>query len=183
MTAKDPEQVLNEAHNWWTTEIIDIQPGKIAVRGYPIEQLIGEVGFAEMIWLMLRGELPTAQQASLLEAALVAAVDHGPHAPAIAISRMAVTCGLPMNGAMASALARAVRQARSALESGDRSAGLGRGAAAGSTRTSPSPRRAAGGTRPSRNLERLRRASRPVAPVRRVAHESHRWRRARVIPT
>jgi citrate synthase len=104
MTAKDPEQVLNEAHNWWTTEIIDIQPGKIAVRGYPIEQLIGEVRFPEMIWLMLRGELPTAQQASLLEAALVAAVDHGPHAPAIAISRMAVTCGLPMNGAMASAI-------------------------------------------------------------------------------
>ena len=31
-------------------------------------------------------------------------VDHGPHAPSIAISRMAVTCGLPVNGAMASAI-------------------------------------------------------------------------------
>ncbi len=31
-------------------------------------------------------------------------VDHGPHAPSIAISRMAVTCGLPVNGAMASAV-------------------------------------------------------------------------------
>jgi citrate synthase len=104
MTTKSPEQVLQEASDWWTTEIIDIQRGSIAVRGYPIEQLIGELRFPEMIWLMLRGEIPTAAQARLLEAALVAAVDHGPHAPSIAISRMAVTCGLPINGAMASAI-------------------------------------------------------------------------------
>jgi citrate synthase len=57
-----------------------------------------------MIWLMLRGELPTRPQVDLLEAALVPGVDHGPHAPSIAISRMAVTCGLPVNGAMASAI-------------------------------------------------------------------------------
>ena len=34
----------------------------------------------------------------------MASVDHGPHAPSIAIARMAVTCGLPLNGAMASAI-------------------------------------------------------------------------------
>jgi citrate synthase len=53
---------------------------------------------------MLRGELPSPAQADLLEAALVPGVDHGPHAPSIAIARMAVTCGLPVNGAMASAI-------------------------------------------------------------------------------
>jgi citrate synthase len=57
-----------------------------------------------MVWLMLRGDLPTPAQGRLLEAALVSAVDHGPHAPSIAISRMAITCGLPINGAMASAI-------------------------------------------------------------------------------
>jgi citrate synthase len=57
-----------------------------------------------MVWLMLRGEIPAPAQAALLEAALVAAVDHGPHAPSIAIARMGVTCGLPLNGAMASAI-------------------------------------------------------------------------------
>ena len=98
------QQVLDEARSWWTTEIIDIEPGRIAVRGYPIEQLIGELRFPEMVWLMLRGEVPGAGQARLLEDAMVAAVDHGPHAPSIAISRMAVTCGLPINGAMASAI-------------------------------------------------------------------------------
>jgi len=104
MPTKTPEELVAEASAWWDTSIIDIHPGKIAIRGYPIEQLIGRVRFPEMIWLMLKGELPTPDQVELLEAALVPGVDHGPHAPSIAISRMAVTCGLPVNGAMASAV-------------------------------------------------------------------------------
>jgi citrate synthase len=101
---KSADRLLAEASAWWDTSIIDIHPGRIAIRGYPIQELIGRVRFPEMIWLMLRGELPTADQADLLEAALVPGVDHGPHAPSIAIARMAVTCGLPVNGAMASAV-------------------------------------------------------------------------------
>ncbi|MEM5317896.1 citryl-CoA lyase [Paraburkholderia sp. JHI869] len=90
--------------DYWSTSITDIHPGSIKVRGYPIQELIGNVSFPQMIWLMLRGELPGDEEATLLEAALVASVDHGPHAPSIAISRMATSCGLPINGAMASAL-------------------------------------------------------------------------------
>jgi citrate synthase len=103
-TAIDPALLVDRASQWWSTSLIDIEPGKIALRGLPIEQLIGRVGFVDMVWLLLRGDLPVPAQAQLLEAALVAAVDHGPHAPSIAISRMAVTCGLPINGAMASAI-------------------------------------------------------------------------------
>ena len=103
-SGKTPEQRLDEASRWWSTSIIDIQPGQIAVRGYAIEDLIGRVRYPDMVWLMLRGELPQAFESELLEATLVAAVDHGPHAPSIAISRMAVSCGLPLNGAMASAI-------------------------------------------------------------------------------
>ena len=103
-TTLSDEERLQKASDWWSTGIIDIEPGKIAVRGYPIQELIGTLRFPDMIWLMLRGEVPEAAQSRLLEAALVAAVDHGPHAPSIAIARMAVTCGLPLNGAMASAI-------------------------------------------------------------------------------
>jgi citrate synthase len=101
---RTPEERLQRASDWWSTAIVDIRPGSIAVRGYPIQELIGTLRFPEMIWLMLRGEVPDRAQAALLEASLVAAVDHGPHAPSIAIARMAVTCGLPLNGAVASAV-------------------------------------------------------------------------------
>lgn len=90
--------------DWWATGIIEMQPGLIRYRGYAIEDLIGKVGFAEMIWLMTRGELPDPRAAKLLEAALVAAVDHGPQAPSIAVARMAMTCGVGINNAMASAI-------------------------------------------------------------------------------
>src|ERR1700748_3215796 len=88
---KTAEEIFDEAKAWWTTEIIDIHPGSIAMRGYAIKDLIGKISFPQMIWLMLRGELPSAVQGRLLEACLVASVDHGPHAPSIAIARMAAS--------------------------------------------------------------------------------------------
>ncbi|GAA1717446.1 citryl-CoA lyase [Streptomyces yatensis] len=93
----DPREVTD----WWSTGVSRIRPGEILLRGYPVEQLIGRLSFAETIWLMLRGELPTRTQGRLLEAALVAAVDHGPQAPSIAAARMAATCGLGLNNAVA----------------------------------------------------------------------------------
>ncbi|WP_313025860.1 citryl-CoA lyase [Pseudomonas lopnurensis] len=100
----DKPQTQQMAEDWWSTEIIDMQPGVIRYRGYAIERLIGNIGFSQMIWLMLRGELPSPEQAELLEAALMAAVDHGPQAPSIAVARMAATCGVGLNGALASAV-------------------------------------------------------------------------------
>ena len=90
--------------DWWATSITRIEPGVIEHWGTPVQDLIGNVSFAEMIWLMVRGERPDPRRAALLEAALVAATDHGPQAPSIAISRMAVTCGVGINSAMASAV-------------------------------------------------------------------------------
>jgi citrate synthase len=94
----------SQAADWWGTAVSRIEPNRIELRGNPVQDLIGSVGFGSMIWLMLRGERPTDGQARLLEAALVAGVDHGPHAPSIAIARMAATCGVGLNNAMASAI-------------------------------------------------------------------------------
>ncbi|MGI3185893.1 citryl-CoA lyase [Nioella aestuarii] len=91
----------DEIRHWWRTSIIDMEPGKIAFRGHPIEDLIGAVSFPQMIWLMVRGDLPSKQQADLFECALVAGVDHGPQAPSIAAARMAATCGVGLNNVMA----------------------------------------------------------------------------------
>ena len=91
----------DEVSKWWRTSIIDMEPGKIEFRGRPIEQLIGNVSYAQMVWLMIRGDLPTPEQAKLLESALIAGVDHGPQAPSIAAARMAATCGVALNNVVA----------------------------------------------------------------------------------
>lgn len=104
MSSEEQAGVEQGVRDWWRTSIIDMAPGVIRYRGYPIERLIGRVSLPHMIWLMTRGDLPTDRQASLLDAALVAAVDHGPQAPSIAIARMATTCGVDLNNAMGSAV-------------------------------------------------------------------------------
>ncbi|MGW6008249.1 citryl-CoA lyase [Streptomyces sp. NPDC055210] len=99
MTAAGPQDGL--VAQWWATAVSRVEPGIVELREHPIQDLIGHTTFVETIWLMLRGELPRAEQAGLLEAALVAGVDHGPQAPSIAAARMAATCGVGLNSAVA----------------------------------------------------------------------------------
>ncbi len=104
MSGAEKKTGRERGEEWWATKIIEMRPGMIRLRGYEIQDLIGRVSFPAMIWLMLRGELPSEEQAELLGIALGAAVDHGPQAPSIAIARMAATCGVGINSAMASAI-------------------------------------------------------------------------------
>jgi citrate synthase len=96
--------VRAEVAGWWGTAVSRVEPGVIELRGRPVQDLIGTTGLAATIWLMLRGDLPDPRQAALLEAALVAGVDHGPHAPSIAVARMAATCGVGLNNAVATGI-------------------------------------------------------------------------------
>lgn len=93
-----------DVSDWWRTAIIDMAPGRIHLRGHPVQDLIGRTGFAQMIWLMVTGTPIDGPRAALFEAALVAAVDHGPQAPSIAAARMAATCGVGLQSAMATGL-------------------------------------------------------------------------------
>ncbi|RVB58762.1 citryl-CoA lyase, partial [Mesorhizobium sp. M7A.F.Ca.CA.002.03.2.1] len=104
MSGTEKKTGRERGEEWWQTDIIEMRPGVIRLRGYEIQDLIGRVSFPAVIWLMLRGELPSEDQAELLGIALAAAVDHGPQAPSIAIARMAATCGVGINSAMASAI-------------------------------------------------------------------------------
>ena len=87
--------------DWWGTSVSRIEPGVIELRGRPVQELIGSASLVSVIWLLIRGSLPAPAEEALLEAALVASVDHGPQAPSIAAARMAATCGVGLNTAMA----------------------------------------------------------------------------------
>ncbi|PPG41072.1 citryl-CoA lyase [Pseudoclavibacter sp. RFBA6] len=95
------QPTVDDATAWWSTSVTRIAPGEIELRGYPIEEVIGNVGFVSTIWLLTTGALPTRAVSELLEATLVASVDHGPQAPSIASARMAATCGVGLNSAVA----------------------------------------------------------------------------------
>lgn len=102
MTSADREH--SEVADWWATAITKIEPGVIELRGEPIDDVIAHRRLPDVIWLLLRSGSPTPAQARLLEAAMVASVDHGPQAPSIAAARMAVTCGVGLNNAVATGI-------------------------------------------------------------------------------
>lgn len=89
---------------WWTTSISSIKKNQIQIRGYPIEDLIGNITYSQMLYLLLCGELLSERKAYLLESVLVAGADHGPRAPSIAAARMAATCGISFNSCISTGI-------------------------------------------------------------------------------
>jgi len=61
--------------DYWTTGISRAEAGRIWVRGYPLEEIVEKLSYAEATWLLLRGELPTKQQAAIWELTLKIAMD------------------------------------------------------------------------------------------------------------
>lgn len=80
-------------------------PDRIWVQGKDLcADLLGKIGFAEMTWLELTGELPTVRQTRLLEAMLLTLVEHG--ATPMAIATRLTYLGAPeaLQGAVAAGL-------------------------------------------------------------------------------
>ncbi len=88
----------------WTTGITKIAPGEIRVRGYKIEEAMGKLTFAQMIYLILTGELPDEKKGRLMDAILVSSIDHGVTPPSCLAARTAASTGAPLNAALAAGI-------------------------------------------------------------------------------
>src|SRR6476660_6877917 len=80
MTTKVPErraQARSATDDRWQSSLTAIEPNKIQVRGYPLDEMMGRLGFAEAVYLLLMGELPTVSIGRMLNAVLVSSLDHG----------------------------------------------------------------------------------------------------------
>jgi citrate synthase len=92
---------MTMAENQWASAVTSIAPNEIRVRGYRLEELMGRVSFGEAVYLVLRGELPGAAVGLLMEAMLVASIDHGVTPPSTLSARNAATTGAPLNACIA----------------------------------------------------------------------------------
>lgn len=85
----------------WKTSITKVEPNKLTLRGYRIDELIGRVTFPQVVYLTIRGELPDERAAKMLEAMLVASIDHGVTPPSCITARTIASTGSPLNAALA----------------------------------------------------------------------------------
>jgi citrate synthase len=90
-----------EPDDKWRTALTCIEPNKILVRGYPLDEIMGRLTFGEAIYLLLIGEVPSPAIGSLMEAMLVSFIDHGATPPSTLAARNTATTGAPLRACVA----------------------------------------------------------------------------------
>ena len=85
----------------WSTKITKVEPNHLVTRGYRQEDLIGNIPFSHVVYLLLKGELPTKEHGKMIDAILTACIDHGVTPPTAMASRVVASGGVPLPTAVA----------------------------------------------------------------------------------
>jgi citrate synthase len=88
----------------WDTALTSISPNRILVRGYPLDEMMGRLGFADAVYLMLMGELPSPAIGRMLNAVLISSLDHGVTPPSTLATRNVATSGAPLKDCVAAGI-------------------------------------------------------------------------------
>lgn len=91
----------NVSQKEWRSAITSNQDGKILIRGYNLDNLIGNKSYAEVCFLLLKGELPTQNEAKMLDAIFVSCIDAGIATPSAVAARTVFSGGNSLNAAVA----------------------------------------------------------------------------------
>ena len=107
---------MSELH--WKTAITEVLPNKVSLRGYPIDELMGKISFAQAIYLVLKGKFPSPEVGKLVDAMFVSSVDHGSSPPSVLAARTVASTGSELNSAIASGVLAISRYHGGAIEEG-----------------------------------------------------------------
>ena len=88
----------------WQTSLTSIAPNAILIRGYPVDEMMGRLSFADAVYLLLMGELPTPAIGRMLNAVLVSSLDHGATPPSTLAARNVATSGAPLKDCVAAGI-------------------------------------------------------------------------------
>jgi citryl-CoA lyase len=88
----------------WSTSLTSIAPNAIMVRGYHLDELMGRLSFADAVYLLLMGELPTQAIGRMLNAILVSVIDHGVTPPSTIAARNVAASGAPLKDSVAAGI-------------------------------------------------------------------------------
>ena len=86
------------------TRITEVKPNHLSTRGYDQEDLITNLSFAEMVFLLLRERLPDEREAKMFNHILVSFCDHGVTPPSTQSARLIASSGATINNAVAGGL-------------------------------------------------------------------------------
>lgn len=100
----------------WKTSITRVEQNKLTIRGQPLDGLIGEHSFSDVIYLIIKGTMPTKRASRLLDAILVSSIDHGVTPPSTQAARVVASTGASFNAALAAGVLAINRHHGGAIE-------------------------------------------------------------------
>lgn len=110
---------------FWRTSISRVEPNKIVVRGYDLMSLVGNYNYADLTYLLWRGELPSRKHSRMMDALLTACLEHSLNSPSVDAARFVASCGVPLQSAVSDGVAAigdwhggAIEQAARILQEG-----------------------------------------------------------------
>ena len=103
-TVVEPRRDRRRTDAKWHTALTCIEPNKILVRGYPLDELMGRLTFGEAIYLLFMGDVPSPGIGRLMEAILVSFIDHGATPPSTLAARNTATTGAATRACVAAGL-------------------------------------------------------------------------------
>ncbi len=90
---------------FWRTSISKVEPNKILVRGYNLMDLVGNYNYADLTYLLWRGELPSHNHSCMMDALLTVCLEHSLNAPSVDAARFVASCGVPLQSAVSAGVA------------------------------------------------------------------------------
>lgn len=102
------EEILKSVfkpHNLkWRTAITKVEPNRLITRGYLQEELVGNTSFSDMVYLLVKGKMPSKSESKMLESVLVSFCDHGVTPPSTQSARIMASTGSPLHACLAGGL-------------------------------------------------------------------------------
>jgi citryl-CoA lyase len=89
---------------YWSTSVSRVTDSKVYIRGYDLEEMIGNVPFAASTFLLLQGRLPTPAEAGLLDAVLSAIMDYSLQKSGTVAARYVASANPNMAAALATGI-------------------------------------------------------------------------------
>jgi citrate synthase len=86
------------------TAVTRVEENKIVTRGYNQRDLIEKIRYGDMVFLLLKGRLPSLKESKIFNHVLVSFCDHGVTPPSTQAARLITSSGSSVNSAVAGAL-------------------------------------------------------------------------------
>jgi citrate synthase len=88
----------------WKSKISKVEPDHIVTRGYRQEDLIGNVPFGSVFFLLIAGRMPDDREKRMIDAIITSSIDHGVTPPSTHAARIVASAGVPLSTAVAAGI-------------------------------------------------------------------------------